>query len=240
MKNTVLFFFLLIFSVPEIHASSVCMMVNGVAFEAEFTHTGQGIFSIQGEMPELIAGSGITYSVSGSFNKVALQLDLHMETNAFPALTYNAGGGITFFKYTDFKSNAKLGQIIYCRYYNSGGESGQTAVVYDWESCENNMLPVMLKYSPDEDTAEFKLKVINNNPQNISVTYSAPSSSPLSVRILDEQGNQVRMLQDKEVTQGNHYADWNGRKDDGTYSYDMIYIAELNVNGRIVRKKFII
>lgn len=92
----------------------------------------------------------------------------------------------------------------------------------DWQCCIGNDLNNLSKRSGDDASVPFGTTITpaypNPSDGSITINFSNEISTPLSIYIIDKEGNTVDMLLLNEfISAGNHQYNWNLNIDDGIY-----------------------
>jgi len=104
--------------------------------------------------------------------------------------------------------------------------------------------PTMNTTSVDDNTPSVSGNMISNYPNPFTmvttINYSVPQSAPLTMRIVDMVGREVRTLISNEFAEsGNHSIQWDSKDDSGADVGAGNYVCEmsLTVNGNIVKAR---
>ncbi|MEI6851443.1 MAG: C25 family cysteine peptidase [Bacteroidota bacterium] len=83
------------------------------------------------------------------------------------------------------------------------------------------------------DVNVYGLKNVFPNPfdQSITIHYSIPDQSNISLRIYDISGRLIKVLKDGKQSGGNYTVKWNGQDDKGNQVSEGMYFVKLNSDG---------
>jgi flagellar hook assembly protein FlgD len=75
----------------------------------------------------------------------------------------------------------------------------------------------------------------------LQVAYRLASATSVTAKIYDTRGQLVTILMDGDVgSVGGNLLTWDGRKSDGGYANDGLYILTIESDGESVKKTFVI
>ena len=128
---------------------------------------------------------------------------------------------------------------------NAGIESAYVSIKTVQCACSRNcpdQPPTSIKLSGNDGVTENQLclgPIQNPSNSTITIHYSVPQNSRVTISVFDIGGHCVRVLYDGIQEIGRHTICWDGRQKTGQHTGAGLYLAKLESSGKTISKKMV-
>jgi|GEM_PF-2932640 len=152
---------------------------------------------------------------------------------------YDLGTIYWYFK-QDYATGEKYYRQLIEAYPDDDLSLSALATLGEWKPIEPNPQPPLV--TAQAEIKEFSLDQNYPNPFNPETTirYHLTEASPVTIKIYNLLGEEVIILVDKSLLQGNHAIQWNGRDRFGNVAANGVYWVRMQAGKFVAQRKLIL